>query len=363
MVVASELLKKSEKKNVGKEDSYINPFSPKDNNATIQLWYPHYEVGNKPNIVSDNVLEKYGCYHFKIYYFPEPINSDSFLNQFKEDSTKATTSLAEKGIQIASGGIDLVYNALKTSVEILTATIAGSTSESSPLSGIKNPDRALTSPVYSYKNLTPTIAEIHLPLSSMDISRASGVGSGTVTKDIITTGIKHLYDKFTGAENLISKATKSIVQKTGNEMRDFVSPTVGQVELDKQTLSWEFVPRSQKEMEHINMIIRFFVSLSVPNFEKSSFFYTIPPVLIMRAISTDFNKTLFKDAMDKDDNLRILKPYRQYYLTNIKVDTSTTAEGSVLLSTDGYPMFIKLEITLMKADISTHQELFNYPFM
>jgi len=324
-------------------------------NDNFVRWYPHREVGNRPNITSDKAvkgkkassdLEKYGSYHFEIVFFPEGTNT--LLP--KINITKINKENADNPYTKIVGGagskfIDVIYNSISESINQLKNSMMSTQYKQESSKGI-----VIGAPVVMFENQTGYKCDIYLPLNKYSTKRKSGIAEDKNITSDIGTGVLQFGSKMIG--DFIGNAGNTVKGTTGGTFRDFIAPRITAPTLETLELQWDLIPRSQIEMEHILDILRFFQSASVPYFNKTDYFYNMPPVILMEAITYDF---------DNDENIN-LRPKRQYYITDINIDVSQD-NGSVVLNPDGFPMFISLTVNLIKTDLTTYKELFKYPLM
>lgn len=336
------------------------------------LWYPHSESGVDRKIGSkfDNNsptsdLEKYGAYHFTIKFYPEVENNKSYLENTNDTISTHIESHIESAINQVAKFVGLgdttFYKALTNSLtqgstfitEYLDNVVnAVSSGGSNQEEGLVTP-----SPNIIYKNMKSLYtAEIYLPLESYQVRRSSGI---TQQKDM-QSNIAATMGKFLASEldNALGKGVTNIIKaNVGQTTRDMVAPRIdsGAISLDKKSLNWSFFPRNNVEMEHIISIIRFLSSSAVPRYNKNSFFFKMPPVVQLEAITTDYTQ--------KPCKKRILSPKREYYITDMNINISEGENGGVILTPEGYPMYITINVELMKTDLNSFMDLFIYPFM
>jgi hypothetical protein len=365
------------------------------------LWYPMQNIGNRPDIDGKDEngnnkpscdLEKYGAFHFEIYYFPEKKFKDG--KETDEKNTGDINVQYTKGITTEEGNKyfkDMKVEFDKTGMYGTAATITetivsmgqfvGTSSILTITKGFEmgydafkvmtNPDirqdensRVISAPMLAYKGRQSDKFDIYLPLRNYQINRNSGVAENKdVISDLGTKMTKNIYNKLTNSTfggGIFSMAAiqpgdalKTAESALGTTIRDFVAPRVNSPSLETLDLTWDLIPRSQEEMGMIINILKCFQYLSIPSFNKDDLFYVMPPVMQMEAITKDFTT----------GQIRNLRPKKQYYITNLNINFSTNESGEVLLTPDGFPMFINLKISLLKAELANAEELYNNPFM
>lgn len=352
----------------------ILPEEGKDK-STHTYWYPHQNLGNRPDLSNDantttNDLENFGAYHFIINFYGA-FKPSSSLTKTMDDINKEAEPKIEKMIKEGAGSFlrnsDGTTNLASASVDLVGYTIRGSmfTLETGAEITSKGYDNIVTALPKESEDIVvpaPTLiydgakqhSEIHiyLPFKNYVINRSSGIAE---QKDVMTNigaqATKMVYNYI--ADNIIGMPIKATMNREGSTVRDFVAPRIGSPSLETTELAWELVPRSPEEMDDIINIIRFFQYLSVPNFSKKDFFYSMPPVMQMEAITRNH----------ESGGTVNLRPKKQYYITNININFATGEGGDVLLTPEGYPMFISLKLSLIKADLTTADDLIAYPFM
>jgi hypothetical protein len=346
-------------------------------------WYPQHEVGNKKQLDHTGngfkELEKYGCVHFEIYYFPAPATGNQVSKDY--ENSKVAVDAAAKGVNdlLRNGNLDFatIRKGISVGTDIFTGIVkmsyaaVGAASNSisvdttsqnvGGVNASSTGDQVVASSLAQYKDNEWFKINIYLPFNnSYQVTRAPGIKQeDNQMKDIGISLYKTSYGMFKDAAGAAGLASN--VSASGLNIRNFVAPRLSAPDLESYSYSWELYPRSAIEMNHIKNIMRYFSYLSTPSFERKSVFYTIPPVMTMEIITTNF---LVDEVSSKSSNrTRKLRPKRQYYLTNYTATFSTNTDGSMILTPDGYPMFITLKIDLIKTDISTNNELHAYPFM
>lgn len=347
--------------------------------ASLTFWYPHKNAGNRPplNGTSDITnpkcdLEKYGAYHFQIYMYPnelstEQAKSDEAINQslaandkLREDALKNPES-AETDVGIGGRLVNFFVSEatqfVNTIIDVGSNVKAFSNVQSADIEKKMNGgDLVNQATMRTYIGKNNVRADIYLPLSDYKTERDSGIAStngvaNQISVALLKVGIDTLINGPIGLGAII----KTPMQNAGVSFRDFKAPRPNSPSLETQKLQWKLYPRSVKEMEHIINILRFFQISSIVHYDKGSIFYRMPPVMYMEVLT--HNHTNPKKGKTT------LKPKRQYYITNLAVAYSSNDQGSVLLTPEGYPFFIELSVALIKADITTYNELFVYPFM
>lgn len=392
----------------------VGPETPEENNTiqnlidnekpmtTKTLWYPMQNVGNRPDIDGKNEtgnnkptcdLEKYGAFHFEIYYFPEKKikdgketdeknTGDDINAQYTKGATNEEGNKYFKDMKVEfdkTGMYGTTMTILETVVNM--AQFVGTSSKLTITKGwemgydafkvMTDPDirqdensRVISSPMLAYKGRQRDKFDIYLPLRNYQINRNSGIAENKdVISDLGTKMTKNIYNKLTNATfggGLFSMAAiqpgdalKTAESALGATIRDFVAPRVNSPSLETLDLTWDLIPRSKEEMGMIIKILKCFQYLSIPSFNKDDLFYVMPPVMQMEAITKDFTT----------GQTRNLRPKKQYYITNLNINFSTNESGEVLLTPDGFPMFINLKISLLKAELANAEELYNNPFM
>lgn len=320
-------------------------------------WYPHRTVGNRPNIESTDPstpkaqgssdLENFGAYHFEIYFFPDGVTKSKTKDTKPSDFGVFGKYLGEKMSAVANTEpMKKVQTVAKEALAALGSAVATKENKGKIVIG---------APMIRFKGSDSYKCHIYLPLDGYRTSRTSGIGEKDgAAADIGTSIVKYGVDQF-AKSGIGSQALSSIAGSTGSSFRKMKAPRISSPNLEIFNFSWQLVPRNKKEMEHILDIIRFFQSASVPQFEPGDFFFNLPPVIFMEAITKDHTK---KTSSKKQQ----LRPKRQFYIT--KIDTNFSEEnGTVILSPEGFPMFITLTISMMKTDLTTYKELFAYPLM
>jgi len=329
-------------------------------NNTYTRWYPHMNIGNRSNINNSgtntkkpkNDLEKYGSYHFEIFFFPEGTALKS-----SEDDKKARKKLKEKVKNMSMDGQNISLEYLKDSLVSGGQNIWGAIKEYSTgiiesymsTQNITTDDLIIHAPIMLYSTQKSLKCDIYLPLKKYTTTRKSGITENKNVASDISTSIMLAGAKMVGS---YTGGVNPLKNRIGLTMRDMLAPRIDSPNLETLQLEWELTPRSKEEMTHILDILRFFQSASVPVFEKTSLFYKMPPVLFMEAITTDHTK----------DKVKNLKPKKQYYITSVNIDLAKDAD-SVILTPDGYPMFITLSVGLIKTDLTNYKELFANPLM
>lgn len=360
-------------------------------------WYPHVNIGNQSPIESENAnknndggrsdLENYGAYHFIIDHFPEFDKSlATGLNTLQDTLTgqkdKANETLKkikdfgpglsdpdakgsmasdaldglESGAKIMGYFTSMMWSGLKvgfgTAKGMVNLTESQITDEK--FQEQTKMDVVIPAPTYVYdKQSSKNVIHIYLPFKNYTINRNSGITEQKdVISDIGTAVVKSTYD-FMRGNQMMGSIMNVPLAGAGATVRDFVAPRIASPSLDPLEISWNLVPRNKTEMYHIYQIVRYFQTISVPNFSKEDFFYVMPPVMQMEIITRDFVKKEKKR----------LRPFHKFYVTSIGLAFSKTEGGEVLLSPEGLPMFIDFKINLIKADLTTAEELFNHPFM
>lgn len=365
---------------------------PKETRRAV-FWYPHVNVGNQSDINSEasdestytSDLEKFGAFHFRINIYPEykKIGGENEgMRKINETVSKESEKMLEqmKGVQDTIKGYftsDLADGAWKTGVEAVEtfATLVGQFAvtffrgimtgvglsegfyDEGKYIGERDDDIAVTSPMHVYKGAKPDeIVHIFLPFKNYTVNRNSGIQEKQdVIGDAGTLMVKTVYNRMINDSTfgIGGELAQTGLNRMGATMRDFVAPRIQNPSLDKFDLQWNFVPRNAVEMAHIYNIIRTFQYLSVPNFSKTDFFYVMPPVMEMEVLTRDFKK----------GKRRKLRELNKFYITNTVMEFSQTEGGEVLLTPEGYPMFINFKMNLIKADLTTAQELLKNPFM
>jgi len=224
-------------------------------------------------------------------------------------------------------------------------------------------DVVVHSPMVTYKGRQNYKFDVFLPLKNYSVNRSSGIQQkDDVIGDMGTAMSKNIYQGMRERAFTQSVLSKTAVQPgeqlavtengLGSSLRKFLAPRVNAPSLETYELTWDLIPRSEKEMAHIKNILKVFNYLSVPNFSKTDLFYTMPPVMFMEILSKNHTKNKTFKIREK----------RQYYLTNITTVYSSS-DGEVILTPEGYPMFITLKINLIKADLTSAEEAYQHPFM
>ena len=363
-------------------ESYINSQNSFDDEFVkdkdkYNFWYPHVEVGNRQQLLHQNDLEMYGAYHFEIYFAPEASSTNSALNNiaqqnvenFNKDSA-ANIEKIKKAVKTdgeasttggASAAIYNIWNAFSTGIvstfDIGIATLSQSTPAAIAANNAAqtNTDIVASVPQYKFSGKSLKKAHIYLPLTKYSVNRSTGIEEQEdVVSSVGAAMVKSAYNTVTGFMGGIATVPQNVA---GATIRNFIAPRIKSPNLDKFELEWDLYARTYKEKIHIKNILRFFNANSVPNFNKKDFFYNMPPVMYMEIKTGNFSN----DNLHGD--IKYLRPKRQYFMTNITINTSTDSEGDTLLDREGDPIYINLKIQLIKADLSTAQELFVYPYM
>ena len=342
------------------------------------FWYPHVEVGNRQQLLNQSDLEMYGAYHFEIYFAPETSSTNQTLNALAQEninkfddgkndsiekikeSMKNNNGEATNTQGTMSAGYNL-WNALTTGIvatfDIGVATLSQSTNAAiaSNTASQKNPDIVASVPQYTFTGKSLKKAHIYLPLTKYSINRSTGIEEQEdVVSSVGAAMVKSAYNTVTGFMGGIATVPQNVA---GATVRNFVAPRIKSPNLDKFELEWDLYARTYEEKVHIKNILRFFNANSVPNFNKKDFFYNMPPVIYMEIKTGNFSLGA------ELSTIKYLRPKRQYFMTNITINTSTDGEGNTLLDREGDPIYVNLKIQLIKADLTTSQELFVYPYM
>ena len=339
-------------------------------------WFPHREVGNRPDLdgtdekrshTDPHELEQYGAYHFEIFFFPNlrKISTSDLFNE--EQSTALKEKLTEKNIKQkqldAEGGIASGIQSIWESVKFLGNVFAAGANtaiqdiddlyknlSSDQFIEVPKDRDVVTTPIRQFEGQSNLKCDIYLPLNKYTISKNSGISIEKDQQTNIAVGM--LKYGASAIKNYLGPLAAP-ANRTGLTFRDYIAPRVTQGNLDTISLAWEMAPRNRVELNHILDIIRFFNSASVPLYVRGYPFYMMPPYVNMEAITTNHT----------DKSKVQIRPKSQYYITDITINASGDADGSVLLTPDGYPMFITLEVKLLKADINSFHDLFEFPLM
>ena len=343
----------------------------------LVLWYPHVEVHNRNQINLSQDLERYGAYHFEIYFSPKVNHSiDAVNNAMKQNQTEFagkqteimdklekvksdnggsagfTANVGSVGSYLWNIGTNLIANGIAVAESALPSSDLQVAQQAKTKS---SPDLVASTPVYKFDKQSLRKADIYLPLTKYNVHRSSGIEE---QEDVVSSlGAALAKTAYQVVTDFTGQLTSTAIRgAAGAEIRNFVAPRTKSPSLDKFQLEWDLFARNRLEKLHIKNILRFFNSASVPLFNKNDFFYTMPPVMFM-----EINTANFSDSVP--GTIKHLRPKRQYFLTDITITTNPDNDGSTLLDRDGEPVYVNLKIDLIKVDITTGTELFVYPYM
>ena len=245
-----------------------------------------------------------------------------------------------------------------------------------------------------YKNQNLNTAYIFLPFNSLNIKRESGIAStenvtGSVTQSMILYKLQSI-EKANGTDQPLNSAGIF-----NNKYKGF---TVSNIPFETYSIEWDLMPRNVEEMENILMIITYFQCscLSAVNLNDTNNMKMILPPKAEMGILTSFKDAINekrlkgREAFDKDkwssynvnkssttfnsvadgskgnmDNnhaqktqtVRWLKRPISVYVKNVDVEPISNS-GGVLLSPDGFPMGVKLKVTLCRTEMTTLKDVF-----
>ena len=244
--------------------------------------------------------------------------------------------------------------------------------------------------VYKYQNLNT--AHVFLPLNSMNIKRESGISS--VDNVIGSVNQSMVLKQFNEMENKIG--TSKQLQGKGITDNKYKGITVSGVPFETYSMEWDLMPRNYNEMENILLIITYFqcACLSAVNLnDTNNMKMVLPPKAEMGIITSvkgknegrsreQFDRAKFGsynvnyrsvtfNTLPKDDyknsrvyddygtpaaNVRWLKRPIPVYIKSVDIEPMSNGTG-VLLSSDGFPMGVKLKVTLCRTEMTSLKDV------
>lgn len=358
--------------------------------------YPYTGDGSEDK----NDLIHNGAYYFKIQFAPNYSIQNSGLGGFINVGDREALSLdARNAIAKLSEKIANEFKNPNNALIAYTQTTAFQTQVVNQLKATTNAIAAkYTSQLQNvlgegttkefnyealYKEQDMEEAIVFLPLNSMRIERVSGVAQtqgayGSVKQTLASKARSEMEE---------ATSTKGVIVSRGLSENPYLGFTMTGTDFEKYNLEWDLLPRNETEMGQIIKIITYFQGACLSNLninEKQNGKWILPPVAEMGMLVTsltesddeniqqlidarnqDFSnnqkdKTL-KESLGKStiSNVRTfwLKPPVQVFVSSITIEPLEN-KGGVLLSPEGFPMGIKLNVQLMRCALSTVQDMF-----
>ena len=336
-------------------------------------WYPHREVSNRPDLthnpipLAPHILETYGAYHFEIFFYPEfkffafdqlldKKHTENIQAQRKENTENIyKVSNESYGSKLLTQVTNAVSTGVQTGISVGKQAWEDVGDTVTILTGELNKELVIPTPMNHFNGESNLKCDIYLPLNSYKTNKQSGIQSqedqqSNIGVSFLKNNAVDILDK----HGVARQHFNSVSSRLGASVRDFVAPRVTKGNLDNLQLSWEFVPRNPLELNHIIDIIRFFNSSSVPLFHPGELIYRNPPFLTMEIITHNHTKK----------EKQTIRPKKQYYITEVNINANGSgSDDGLILTPDGYPMNLSLEVKLIKADLTTFSELFEFPLM
>lgn len=233
-------------------------------------------------------------------------------------------------------------------------------------------------------------AVVFLPLNSMRIERKSGVAQ--------TQGVHASVQQAVAAKERQTmesgSQTQGAITARGLSENPFLGHTMSGVDFESYNLEWELIPRNQDEMAALIQILTYFNGACLANLNlnnRNNVKWTLPPVCEMGILVsswTESSGTVQLDetkewklqelidarvsdieSQDRKNRLRgnattvnsiksfWLKPPVNVFVSNLTIEPLEN-KGGVLLSPEGFPMGVKLNVTLLRTALATIEDLF-----
>lgn len=349
----------------------------------------------------DNSLIYSGCYYFKLQFAPNyNINTNKLLESFTNDALSKTVAANKINIdnivksitesiksETGQSATAYIQNAVLRSD---VAALYGKYKAAAGIQAINEVQNATNEAnigneykyeaMYESQNLEGNTHHLFLPLNSMKISRKAGITSqsgiyNSVQQQASAKALKESEEAFEGTLGTITR---------GSGMTDnpFLGHITGGVDFERFNMEWDLLPKNAKEMSDILQIALYFQTscLSSLNInDKKSAKWILPPkaevgILVSNISTTQdeylkkmIDERVFKEGNDntpgtgemKIDSVKTfwLKPPLNVFVDSVSIEPIEN-RGGVLLSAEGFPMGIKLNVELIRTTLSTVQDLF-----
>jgi hypothetical protein len=208
-------------------------------------WYPHQNLGNRPDLSNDantttNDLENFGAYHFIINFYGAFKPSSSLTKTMNDINQEAEPKIenmiknnageflenSDGSTNLASAGIDLVGYLIQgtmftfeTGAEIVSKGYENMKTQLPK----ESEDIVMPAPTLLYEGQRHSEIHIYLPFKNYVINRSSGIAE---QKDVMTNigaqATKIVYNYI--ADNIIGMPIKATMNREGSTVRDFVAP-------------------------------------------------------------------------------------------------------------------------------------------
>lgn len=356
----------------------------KEINIKRDLFYPYL---NK----NDAQLCHNGCYHFKLKYNPNAHLSSEFkignlrvndnLSEIFKNSVADIAESVENTFVKSSDTMQYAFGSYTTNLvnlkkmEAFQKKVADSVVDNLLRSGgiapnIFNDDsvdkwnKEHNVQKEMYDDKFCYIANVFLPLNSLNIHRESGISES----DQIYTGDWKTNQMIETTQKAIKqKDMDTITKKAGYGEGRYKGYTMNGYDFETYNLEWDLMPRNWEEMNQILQILTVFQCSCISNIDlndKSNLYWAVPPECEMEIIvtSSDVNNgtrisewkltedtTFFKNVAGEKLKVNYLKKMK-IYVKNVEI-APISNNGGVLLSDEGFPMGVKLKVTIMRSEL------------
>lgn len=348
-------------------------------------------------------LVNHGCYYFKLQFAPEYKLQPKFgvaeiqLNAAGKDSegllTDITNTLASATQATQSDSpMDVVAQLWNnyTSVYAMQAkkfginSSVGMNTADATAQLIKDSKKELKiGAVYDGQSMH--VGHIFLPLNTLKIQRRAGLSTAqgvysSVKQQLINEAVKAIETEALGG--IMGTAARG----QGMTENPFIGHVMSNAEFESYELEWELLPRNTKEMENILKILVFFQGACLSNLDinnKNNLKWVLPPQVDMGVmvltlvdikseglrdiingrdvnfedITTTKNKFGSLSNQIKAAKVFWLRPKMKVFVQGVTIEPLEN-KGGVLLSPEGFPMGVRLNVSLLRVTYSTVQDLF-----